>query len=270
MDLRLDQVTVAFAEIDRARTTTLRFETADLDGRCARLAAAGGASRGWCFVTPDNGPTNQGTGDRTSPRPEETTMPMSRTRLLLLTAGLLAAAAPAAGQCDPSAGFAHAAAVTDGDLRTVLAAGNAIYPAGAEVTFELIVTNVGEAPATIAWPVTHPDALMVTPPDCADVADCLGSWYFDAPPFLMYVPGEVTLAPGECRRRTIVWDTAADPAPVGPCLAHGGLFAWTVDVYQDPLGQWITPPGGVALDLEISEAVPAVGAAWSALKAGYR
>lgn len=186
---------------------------------------------------------------------------------LILSLALVSAVPSTWAQCDPPVGYDNTASTVFAGLTTTVASVQPSYASGDLVEFTVIITNTGDTERTIAWPVEYPDALIVTPVDCADVEACLEEIVFSSPPFLMYVPGSVTLAPGECRVRTMTWDTTEDPAPAGHYVAWGGLMAWTVDPQVDPLGDWITVPA--QLTIEIADVVGNEATTWGGLKACY-
>jgi len=176
-------------------------------------------------------------------------------------------AGTAFAQCDLPAEFEHAAVVTDGNFRITVGTLRADYRQGDVIEFQVVTTNTGAAAETLQWPVEYPDALIVTDPACDDIRETIGSWLFRYPPFLFYVPGSETLAPGECRVRTMAWDTAADPVDPGVYRVWGGLVAWPVESIFEPGWGWILDPA--ILEITIDEAVSRDEVTWGQIKARY-
>ncbi|MBU8871949.1 MAG: hypothetical protein KOO60_13865 [Gemmatimonadales bacterium] len=192
-----------------------------------------------------------------------------RKLLLSIPVLLLVATAPVMAQCDLSPGFNHAVTVMEGNFQVTIGSIQETYAQGSIIEFEVVTTNIGTVSETISWPVGIPDALFVTSSDCADVFLCIDDILFSYPPWQYYIPGSETLAPGECRRAAMTWDTTIDPAPAGHYIAWGGLFAWTTDPGVNPLGEWILPANGVILPTTISSTVGAEAACWDQIKAHY-
>lgn len=186
---------------------------------------------------------------------------------LCLISSLVAGSAIA--QCTATPGFNNALVVTEGVWEVTFVTEKTTYTLGDQVPFELIIRNTGTTSARLNWPVDTPEAVFVAPSTCLDPVACTDDFVFDSPYWRFYVPGSLTLAPGECHYSAATWDTATNPATPGLYTAWGGLFAWSVDT-PEPIGDWLLPVNGAPVSFELLDAVPNAVTTFGQLKATYR
>lgn len=172
-------------------------------------------------------------------------------------------------QCSLDEEMINTVAIPDGNLEVLFGSTHSAVQPGDQVGFQLIVTNVGQDPVELWWPVHDPDVLYIQPAAVTNPISPESPPVYHEPTILYFYSGGVTLAPGECLIHDFSWDTAAHPCEVGAYRAWSGLVAWLYDV-TPPTWEWITPAGGATLDLEMTDDVAAESVSISTIKGLFR
>jgi hypothetical protein len=166
----------------------------------------------------------------------------------------------------------------DGDIRVTFATDRTQYLPADVIQLYLVVENLGETSVTYTSFAVPQDYFFILRPPYQTWEECCADWdwaeevLWYLPQFIYFIPGVITLAPGDCRAfdRAIDLEWTTDPAP-GIYAVLGGLFELRYvggpTVYD---GEFVAPPGGARLDISILGPVVVQPSTWGRIKSLYR
>jgi hypothetical protein len=201
--------------------------------------------------------------------------------IVLTTIALVCGASPTAAEdCLTPPGYANHVVVEDGDLRIRYATDRFSYGPADNVSFHLVVENIGATTVSINWGIDPQDGHFILRPPfdsledcCSTDADLEANVLFYLPNVLYFFSAGTTLAPGQCRvwQRTIDLEWATNVVP-GTYAVLGGMLQLVASAIPGASYNmdFIAPSGGAKLTIDITGPVPTAATTWGRVKSLYR